>query len=232
MIFKSILKLTLVTLFLSACSSGSSQSDSPAIYDMSANETIVVDVDYRALKILDLDQMTDLMYGKVNEYKKTNNIQALKEGALIAYSRPDEDGLIDKIMSIVKVPLEDAGEWQNTVQQMVSQSTEAVQNKDGRTKAIQQVTASVVLENILAELRPEFVKQYETGGFETLIVEKIANANLKYTKEALNEKKLNQMRVGLSPSKVAQNLISIKNKKIKEDKEKAEKEASKLPENS
>lgn len=232
MIFKSILKLTLVTLFLSACSSGSSQSDSPAIYDMSANEAISVDVDYRALKILDLDQMTDLMYGKINEYKKTNNIQALKEGALIAYSRPDEDGLIDKIISIVKVPLEDAGEWQNTVQQMVSQSTEAVQNKDGRTKAIQQVTASVVLENILAELRPEFVKQYETGGFETLIVEKIANANLKYTKEALNEKKLNQMRVGLSPSKVAQNLISIKNKKIKEDKEKAEKEASKLPENS
>lgn len=199
---------------LTACSNKPTQSLSSTFAMV---EPIQTQQTYKTLKILDLDQMTDLLYEKANDYKRNNRIQALREGTMIAFSRPNEEVILDKIISIVRSPLEDADEWESTIEQMVGQAVQTIKND--KAQATDQVTASVILENVLSEFKPLFVKQYQSAGFETTIIERIAASDLRFSKQAEQEKKLNQMRSGLTPSQLAQKLVDIKNKKLEEQKE-------------
>lgn len=217
---KNIIVAGLLAFAFSACSSTPSSSDS----SFNMIETIQIDQTYKSLKILDLDQMTDLLYEKANDYKKTNRVQALREGVMLAFARPNEEVILDKIISVVRSPLEDIGEWESTVEQMVGQSVQVI--KADSSSGTDQVTASVVLENVLSEFKPLFQKQYQSGGFETSVIERIAASGLHFSKQAEQEKKLNQMKSGLTPSELAQKLIEIKNKKLEEMRE-AEKKKKK-----
>jgi len=209
-------KLLVLVLALNvlACGSGSHSRDAQNSLDMSGLEKIESSYSYKSLKILDLDQMTDILREKANEYKTKNRIQALKEGVLIAYSRPDEDVTLEKVISIVKSNLEDIGEWESCARQIVVQSINTLKNE--QASPVEQVTATVVLENTLSEFKPAFVKQYQSGGFETAIVEMIAQADIKLSSKVESEKRLNQMRAGGSPSQIAHKMIDNKNKKLKE----------------
>lgn len=218
---KNILIVAALALGISACSSQPSSSSGSTFAMV---EPIQIQQTYKTLKILDLDDMTDLLYEKANDYKKNNRIQALREGAMIAFSRPNEEVILDKIINIVRNPLEDADEWENTIEQMVGQAVKTI--KDDSASATDQVSASVILENVLSEFKPQFVKQYQGGGFETTVVERIAASDLRFSKQAEQEKKLNQMKSGLTPSQLAQKLVEIKNKKLEEQKE-AEKKKKK-----
>lgn len=179
-------------------------------------EQIQMKYTYKNLKLHDLDQMMDLMYEKTKEYKTTDQIQKLKEGALIAFSRPDEDRTLDKVISIVKNPLEDSGEWENTVEAMVQQTISKLNNE--KEDPSYQATAGVVLENLIADMKPLFIKQYRSGGFETDMIEKIADSNVKYSKATQSDRKLNLMRTNSSPSEIAARLIAIKNENLKQEK--------------
>ena len=218
---KYIIIVAVLFIGLTGCSSKPSNSSGSTFAMV---EPIQIEQTYKTLKILDLDQMTDLLYEKANDYKRNNRVQALREGTMIAFSRPNEEVILDKIISIVRSPLEDADEWEGTIEQMVGQSVQTI--KDDSAQATNQVTASVVLENVLSEFKPAFVKQYQSGGFETTVIERIAASDLKFSKQAEQEKKLNQMKSGLTPSQLAQKLIDIKNKKLEELKE-AEKKKKK-----
>lgn len=215
---KNIIIAGLLAIFLSACSSSPSSS---ANSSFNMVETIQINQTYKSLKLLDLDQMTDLLYEKANDYKRNNRVHALREGVMIAFSRPNEEVILDKIISIVRSPLEDIGEWEGTVEQMVGQSVQTLKSES--SSGADQVTASVILENILSEFKPMFTKQYQSGGFETSVIERIAASNVQFSKQAIQEKKLNQMKSGLTPSQLAQKLIEIKNKKLEEQKEAEEK---------
>jgi hypothetical protein len=171
---------------------------------------------YKNLKLNDLDQMMDLMFEKTNEFKKTEQIQKLKEGALIAYSRPDEDRTLDKVISLVKNPLEDNAEWENTIEAMIQQCIARFNNEKEEVSAV--ATCGVVLENIIADLRPLFIKQYKSGGFETEMIEDIAESKIQYSKLAKAERKLNLMRINSSPSDIAQRLLDQKNEILNKEK--------------
>ena len=218
--FKLLIAFIFVFQLFSCGTSEKNKSDSQMTlegrYSDRQFSKIEIKENYKTLKTLDLDQMSDLLYGKVNDYKTNEQSQSLKEGVLIAFSRPNEDVILDKVLSIVKNPLDDLVEWQDTLFQITQQSIETIQ-QDSETASVQ-VTAAVVLENILSELKPDFMKQYETGGFETDIITKIANANLKLGQNLLKEKKLNLMRTNASPSALAQKLIENKNKQLKAEK--------------
>ena len=218
---KNIFIVAALAFGLSACSSNPSSSSGSTFAMV---EPIQIQQTYKTLKILDLDDMSDLLYEKANDYKRNNRLQALREGTMIAFARPNEEVILDKILNIVRNPLEDADEWESTVEQMVGQAVNTI--KDSGAPATDQVTASVVLENVLSEFKPQFVKQYQSGGFETTVVERIAASNLSFSKQAEQEKKLNQMKSGLTPSQLAQKLVEIKTKKLEEQKE-AEKKKKK-----
>lgn len=173
-------------------------------------------VRYSYLKILDLDQMTNLMQKSVKEFNQTEDSQRLKEALLICFARPDEDGVIEKILAIVRTPLDDRNLWESAFEELQDQSLEGVKNDNLST--VDQVTYSVVIENVLSELRPFFIKQYASAGFETRLVEKIAQADIQLSSEAKNERKLNLMKGYVSPSIVAQAMLERKSEVLSKEK--------------
>lgn len=204
----------MTAVFLS-CSSTTESSTSSESMDSEGLE-IPITHTYKQLKIIELDQMMEMMFEKSEEAKQTDDVQKLREGAQIAYSRPNEDRMIDKIISVVKNPLEDKDEWEATLRSIVHQNIFRMTDKS--LKPVEQVTAGIILENVISDIKPDFLKQYETGGFETTIIEKIAKTDVAYSKEALQERRLNLMRSMMTPQEIAQKLIQIKEKALKNKK--------------
>ena len=164
---------------------------------------------YSQLKVMDLDEMTQLLQKKYQEYKRTDDPVPLQLGLQYCLSRPDEDGLVDKTISIVRSPLEDLELWESSVESLVDRSIETLKNNSFHSA--DQVTAGIILENIISEFKPAFTKQYQSPGFETKIIEKIARAEIELSRPAASERKLNLMRGPTSPSALAQNLLDHRN---------------------
>jgi len=92
-LFKIVVVLQMVLLAVGCASTGSSKEKSQLA------------MPYTRLKVLDLDEMSDMLYEKANAYKKTEDPKVIQEGLLICLSRPNEDGLIEKVISIVRTPM-------------------------------------------------------------------------------------------------------------------------------
>ncbi len=201
-LFKSFLAISIIpTLIISCATAGPSAG---------AGDT---KMSYSRLKLMDLDQMTDLLQKKNREYKRTDNPEPLQQGLEICLSRPDEDGSVEKTIAIVRSPLEDADLWEESLENLVDKSIATLKNKDAHST--DQVTAGVVLENILSELKPNFTTQYQSPGFESRIVEKIALADIEMTNSAISERKLNLMRGSASPSAIAQKFLDHRKQFLK-----------------
>lgn len=160
--------------------------------------------------------MNDIMLEQAKEFKKTNDPQALKEGLLICLSRPDEDSVVEKVIGTVKTPLEDNDLWDSTVEGLINDSVLAIQ--DSGRSSLDQVTYSIVLENLISEMRPDFIKQYKSPGFETRMIEKIAAAHTELNAGAKAERKLNLMKGSFTASQVAQKLLDRKDEALKAEK--------------
>lgn len=201
-----------ISLFvLSSCSSVSPK-----------NDTSQLKYTYARLKIMDLDQMNDLMLESAREFKKSSDPKALQEGLLICLSRPDEDALVDKVIDTVKTPMEDNGLWESTVASLIDESVAVI--KDSTRSSADQVTYSIVLENLISDLRPEFIKQYKSPGFESRMIEKIAATEVELNSQAKAERKLNLMKGGVSPAQIAKRLLEKREEALKAEKSKVEKE--------
>jgi len=200
-LFKIVVVLQMVLLAVGCASTGSSKEKSQLA------------MPYTRLKVLDLDEMSDMLYEKANAYKKTEDPKVIQEGLLICLSRPNEDGLIEKVISIVRTPMEDNDIWESSVEQLVNTAIETMKNSQGN--ATDQVTYNYVLENLISEFKPQFIKQYKNPGFETKIIERIADADIELTRQAVNEKRMNLMRGNVSPSAIAKKLIEKRNEILK-----------------
>jgi len=186
------------------------------------NDTSQLRYTYARLKVMDLDQMNDLMLGQAKEFKKTNDPQALKEGLLMCLSRPDEDSVVEKVIDTVKTPLEDNGLWESTVTSLVDEAVAIM--KDASRGSADQVTYSIVLENLISDMKPEFVKQYKSPGFESRMIEKIAATEVDLNSQAKAERKLNLMRASSSVSQIAQKLLEKREDALKAEKKSDKKE--------
>ena len=193
---KIFIKLVLsgCCLFLISCAS----SDG-------ANHSAEIQMSYKKLKLLDLDQMTEIMQQKVKAAKTSNSLQPLVDGLEIFLSRPDEDGLVEKTISLIKNPLDDNNAWEPTVDALVDKSITIMTSKD--SNPTDQLTAAFILENLIAEIKPEFTKQYQSSGFETRTIERIAKAEIEFSAAAVQERNLSLMRDTAGPSKVAQQVL-------------------------
>jgi hypothetical protein len=102
------------------------------------------------------------------------------------------------------------GQWQSTVAALTRQSVEVMQSSEA--SQTDQVTSGIILENIISEFKPLYMKQYQKGGFETNIIEFIGQSKVVYSKAASRERGLYLMRNNLSPSQIAQKIISQREK--------------------
>lgn len=199
----SSLSIVLSSLFFVNCAS-SPTTDEPS----------QIRYGYNQLKLLDLDQMTSILTKKANEAKSRGGYEPLYHGLFICFGRPNEDGMIEKVLPIVKNPLEEANEYSNALSQLTEHAIFAMQNPNIR--ATDQVTYGIILENLIAELKPEFIKQYDNRKFESELIEKIAASKVQYSDKARSERKLNIMKTTPSPSIIAQNLLDKREAYLKQ----------------
>lgn len=156
---------------------------------------------YHQLALKDLDEMNELVNGKIKESKKTRSgkVVPLKEGLQAVFSRPNEDGMVAKVYFPLRSELERLDSLEKIYRDLTDEAMNALQNTKN-FKADVQVTYAIFLENLIAEFKP-LIKD---DGFEKKTIEKIAKASIELTKEALKERKRRLMKEGESPSVLAE----------------------------
>lgn len=159
------------------------------------------------LALKDLDQMNKIIKGKIIESRKavSNKEFPLVEGLKIIYSRPNQDGLIEKVISSLKSELEEQEYWEKAIDQIVVESINTLNDKKSSRK--RQLTSWIILENIISEMKPK-----KNDSFEKSILEKIYEAKIEISSAAKNERKINMMNQAKSPSAIAAQILG---KKIK-----------------
>lgn len=160
---------------------------------------------YSQLALKDLDQMNAMVVSKVKESKKSSSGKTvpLKEGLQAVYSRPNEDGMVEKVIGPLRTELDDSDSWEPTLNALTVEAIDALKNPKA-FKAVVQVTYQIFLENLLADMKPFLGKP----GFERSLAEKIRDSKIEMTKEAGSERKLRMMKSTTSPSELAAQLLS------------------------
>lgn len=168
---------------------------------------------YAKLQLLDLDQMNEIIQGKVDRYLETGNKEMLMDAIRICLSRPNGDSLVEKSFDSIRFRANSSNTWESAVDALIQWAISELKSES--TAVVDQVTYLILLENLLAELKLDFINQYQSPKFETRIFEKIAAADIVVSQAANNESRLNLMTSLKSPSVLARSMIAEKNLKLK-----------------
>lgn len=174
-------------------------------------------VTYDRLIIRDLDEMNKIIRRKITESRNSpEKIIPLREAMQIVYSRPNDDFMIEKIAGSLQSELDDLDARETTMRSLIDDGVQALKEPSG-LKAEVQVTYAIMLENFMAELRPDAEKPFERSVFT-----QIRDANIQTTREAASERSLRIMRKTKSPSEIAETVLkeveqSEKTKKNNDD---------------
>jgi molecular chaperone DnaK (HSP70) len=152
----------------------------------------------------DLDQMNALVQKKIKEAKSKSGVQLvpLKEVLQAIYSRPDDDGVIDKVVGPVRSELDRQDEWEKVLGDLTQEAIGALKNPKAFAPPVQ-VTYIVFLENLISDLKPYAGKE----GFEKKLLEKIRDAKIVLSEKANHERKLKVLKSTISPSDIAAQVL-------------------------
>lgn len=159
---------------------------------------------YTQLMTKELDQMNQLVMDKIAESRKTEGgkVVPLREALQAVYSRPDRDGLIDKVVGNLRSELDEHEAWEETLNKLTVEALNALRNPKAFNPKVQ-VTYQIFLENLISELKPLI----QPGSFERGLVEKIRDAQIKLSSQASAERQLRMMKDVQSPSELAAELL-------------------------
>ena len=215
-IIVTTLTVSLIVGFLFSCSSAptSSATSGPVnaeyLFENDAykefNSKISIIMGSRQLKTIDLDQMNEKISEYLIAYRRSQDSSFLYRALVLTFSRPDEDSSRDKVLTQIRGPIDENAEWKTDLVKMAMQSIYTI--NDDSASAQEQMTAGIVLENILEELQPDLRRQVSTGGFESNLVYSIAESEMTYSAKANNERKLALMNIVATPNKIAQRILA------------------------
>lgn len=177
---------------------------------------------YHQLALKDLDAMTRLVQTKVKESKKSVDEKTLplKEAYQAVFSRPDEDGLIEKIVGPLRNELEDLDVKEQVVESLVNEAVDAL-SKPKNIKPDVQVTYWIFLENSISDFKQAISTASEPQGtFEMKMLQKIAKTKLEISTKAKQERTLRMMKSTVSPSDVSAKILQTFESKIKKEEKK------------
>jgi len=176
---------------------------------------------YSQLTLKDLDQMNEMAQKKVKEFKKDGSVEILKEGVQAVYSRPNDDAMVEKVITPLRNELDEQEQWETTMDALVQEAIDALKNPKA-FKPVVQNTYAIFLENVIADFKP-FA---EREGHERKVIKTIRDAKIEMSKEATNERKLRTMSNHKSPSEIADQVLTNIGK-MEAAAKKAEEEAKK-----
>lgn len=174
----------------------------------SAAQTTTNLYNYSRLALKDLDEMNQLVQEKITESRAAqgDKVTILRDAMQAIFARPNDDFMIDKIMSPLRNELDEHGAWESTIKSLVEESIQAL-NKPDKVKPAAQVTYAVMLENFLGEMKPRIHEKFENS-----MITLIQDADISLTKKAQNERKLGMMRPTKSPSEIAKEMLKAARK--------------------
>ena len=152
----------------------------------------------------DLEEMNLLISQKIKvseDDEKSDRLFKLREAAMLALSRPDDDGMVEKIFPQVRYALQDEDSYDEAMKVLVRDVIAYL--KANETSSKDQVTYLVILENILSEFKP----QLKNGGLAKDLYTLIRDAEIKISDKAKLERKLTSMKSSASPSDIALKIL-------------------------
>lgn len=185
---------------------------------------------YQELTLMDLDQMTKLVQDKLKESKKAEaKTVPLKECLQAIYSRPDGDRMIDKVITPVRLELQELDQYDRIINELTDEALNALKNTRNFKPSVQ-VTYAIFLENLMGDARRLAESE---DNLERKLIKKIKKANIKITKEAANERKVRTLVESRSPSDTASDILDgiekLDKEKAAAEKLAAEKATSEKP---
>lgn len=133
-------------------------------------------------------------------------LEYLKDAMRIALARPDQDGLRGILFARIRRELSDLNSTEVVLSQLADESLAVLNDK--KAVVAHHATYILVLENLMAEIKPELEKNKT---FREM-VEKIRDADIKVSKDVQSQQKLKLMQTPVSPSKTASSILPKKKK--------------------
>lgn len=129
---------------------------------------------------------------------------ALKDAVRIALSRPDQDGARAGLYARARRDLGDIGELDNVLHELALEAMRAI--KAAKITPRQQATYIYLLENLMAEVKPELEDSAETRK----LIEAIRDADLQLNSDVKKQLLLKSMARIRSPSETAKLILAGK----------------------
>lgn len=204
-------------IFLSSCATKGGSNDS-----FSGGGSVGPNFKYNELMIKDYDEMSAMVQNYLDKAKDlagedgTANedevVAQLRMALKLIFSRPNSDNMVAKLVPEVRRVLVGFNGFESGVSAIANESIGYVKNDDAPASV--QSTSLFILDNILAEIRPEV----ENNPQMRSIVERVRDAKIKVSKDVVKERQIRGMFSTKSPSDIARDLlkrIDDKNKKKK-----------------
>ncbi len=177
---------------------------------------------YHELTLMDLDEVNKLVQDKIKESKRADaKTVPLKEAMQAVYARPDADRMIDKVVTPLRMELQDLQEYDRVINELTDEALNALKNTKNFKPSVQ-VTYAIFLENLMGDARRLAESE---DNLERKLLKKIKKAKIKMTKEAINERKVRSLSEAKSPSEIAEEILDGIGK-LEKDKAEAEKLAA------
>ncbi len=175
-----------------------------------------VEYDSSSLLLKNSDQVSEMIRLKIRKAQKIQSkqeesedgeIQAepealdnLRDAMRIALSRPDQDGARSNLYSRVRRELVDLNSLELVLMELTEEAIAELRTQDGPRRT---ATYIVLLENMMAELKPESM---DNATFRK-IFERIRDAKISITDKARVANLLRSMSVPVSPSTTAEKML-------------------------
>ncbi len=134
-------------------------------------------------------------------------LEYLKDAMRITLARPDQDGLRGILFARIRRELNDLNSTDSVLSELTDESLAVL--KDKKASVAQHSTYILVLENLMAEIKPELEKNKTFRG----MIERVRDAKIVVSKDVQSQQKLKMMKSPTSPSKTAESILPKKKKK-------------------
>jgi hypothetical protein len=188
------------------------------LFSLSASQAWTkVEYDSNQLLMKNAEQLTELVRKKIKQAQDIQSSQeidddqgikaepgaiaALKDAVRITLSRPDQDGTRTNLFARLRRELTDLNAWHETLLDLAQEGIDGV--RDTKIPLRHQATYVIMLENLMAELKPE-VQSNET--FRKIIAQ-VRDANLAISDKLKSQQLLRSMAKPVSPSATAAKLL-------------------------
>jgi hypothetical protein len=132
-------------------------------------------------------------------------VEQLKDATRIVFARPDQDGSRENTFARLRRELTDLNSLNQVLGDLTHEGLEALK-ADSTHSAREQGTYIVLLDNLMAEIKPEIA----TNSNFRHIVEQIRDAHIEVTDKVRNQQLMRSMAQPISPSETAAKILPKK----------------------